>query len=329
MNSLTHMVLEAAAHAAKGGNASSVHAAAAAAPGTASVKIDAIAQTYGKDLPGQVAALSAALEVVHSSWLGNRVELKHVLKEAAGAELRAAELFAELQQLRSAVALPVELMNLSAPTIRNKNSKAAPAPSSSTSTTSTTGHGVDNSSTEVVVTQLCAMLEQTRRDLRLTQEENVRFDEQVQTMGKEMGVLRAEVVRLTDDVHAAQAAKSDLIAVTRKQTRDAEARALALTQSVVQKLSEERLRVLDKVRSAEDLEMSLQRLKAARESEQLKRLKKEARESRRAADARAREVTFLQEQLSEAAELIVRLKRGGGGSSHYPPGGGGGREGTV
>jgi hypothetical protein len=121
-------------------------------------------------------------------------------------------------------------------------------------------------------------------------------------------------------VHAAQAAKADLIAVTRKQTQDAETRALALTQSVVQKLSEEQQRVLDKVRSAEDLESSLQCLKAARETDQTKRLKREARENKRAADARAREVAFLQEQLSEAAELIVRLKRGGGG---------GGREGGM
>ena len=244
------------------------------------------------DLAAKVASLSMALDIVHSSWVAGRVELKHALREAATAEVRAEELQRDLDRLQEIVSLPAELSVLGG------------TPSKSSRNGDKTKSDREH---EEVRAQLCALLEQARRDHELTEEERRRAADKAIKLDRENISLRQEVTRLQDNVAATQASKADLVSIARKQTQEAETRAYEIAKSLTEKCLREREEMLSRARTEEELRARLKDIQVAVENEEVHRLRQDLLDSRRKTGEKAQEVEFLQAQLIEAAAYITEL----------------------
>ena len=160
---------------------------------------------------------------------------------------------------------------------------------------------------EDVRAQLCALLEQARRDHELTEEERRRAADKAIKLDRENISLRQEVTRLQDNVAATQASKADLVSIARKQTQEAEARAYEIAKSLTEKCLREREEMLSEARTEEELRTRLKDIQVAVENEEVHRLRQDLLDSRRKTDEKAQEVEFLQAQLIEAAAYITEL----------------------
>lgn len=262
------------------------------------LKMSAIAEAYNGNPKAQVTALCKALDVVHASWIGNRVELKHALREAAIAETRTQELQRQVDHLNGLVSLPLELTSLHTRVPIAKKEENSRFTKSLNNNSGTSQHDAN------LLAQLCAMLEQSRRDHTLSRTACIRAEAKAASLAQEVSLGREQLRRAEEDVAAAQASKLRLVELTRKQTREAEERAFDAAQAMVQRILDEQEELLTKVRSIEDLEASFQALQERQEAQEVAKWRKQAQESQLVAVQSAREVEFLKRQLIEAADIL-------------------------
>ena len=269
------------------------------------LKKSAIAKAYESDPKAQVSALSKALDVVHTSWIGNRVELKHALRDAATAENRTQELQTQVSRLSKLVSLPVQLASLQTRAlISEKEKMSIVTPQKVCNLEGKSQNDAD------LGAQLCAMLEQSRRDHALTKATCIRAEKKAVILGQEIGIVREQLRNAQEDAAAAQESKLHLMQLTRRQIREAEEKAFDAVQTMTQNILDNRKELLLKVRSVEDLERSLRALQDQRETQELVKWRQQAQESQIAAERSAREIKFLQNQLLEMILILLKLMNG-------------------